>query len=164
MVATTTSEIQAEAKYPQDEGVLESLTMPPDLAPRQPLFDEPTFNAEVAWHEVMRKSETVESARSNYELAKADAADAKKALDTRQKELEDLIKELRWKEQRADRAKLEPKLVETADGVEGMGAVSTEDVDALGNPWPEDLGSREGDEDGVGASTDAGGDDETAAG
>lgn len=184
------------AQYPQDEGVLETLTTEPldsdlgaDLVaaqekinavanmvtdivtePLRRLFDEPTFDAEAAWHDVMRKSETVESARTAYELAKSDAADAKKTLDTRQKALEDLIKELRWKEQRADQAKREPKLTtvsdeEATDGVEGVGGVPTE-VDDLGNPWPEDLGSAtgEGDEGELGASADAGGDDEAAAG
>lgn len=155
-------------KYPQDEGILESLTAP--------LFDEPGFDAEAAWHDVVRKSETVESARTAYELAKEYAADSKKMLDTRQKELEDLIKELRWKERRADMAKREPKLVEATDGVEGMGGLSTDDAD---NPEPDDLGDEPGEWDAaadeelrlaageeregeLGASDDAGGDDQKA--
>lgn len=133
---------------------------------KAPLFDEATFDPERACHEIFRKTETVRSARSAYELAKEEASDKKKVLDARSKELEDLIKELQWKEQRALQAKREPKLVEASDGVEGVGELSTDPLEQSGDiDSPVDEGSEgEGSEDGVGPSTDADGHDEAAAG
>lgn len=154
---------------PAQAGVVASGPVSEPVTPviKAPLFDEATFDPEKAWHEVMRKSETVRSARQEYELAKEEASNRKKVLDARSKELENLIKELQWKEQRALQAKREPKLVEASDGVEGMGELPTgdplEQSGDIDNPVDESP-EGEGGEDGVGPSTDAHGHDEAAAG
>lgn len=128
----------------------------------QPILTPTVFDPESAWHQVDKLSERVSNARGRYEVARDNASGLKKTLEVLQKQLEALIQELRWKEQKAVREAEQPSLqvpavggVVTAgetNGVEGVGRLQAEGVVDDDELDDDEDGEGEGDEEGVGSA------------
>ena len=84
-------------------------------AEHRSLFSQTAFDVERAFDDIVRQAETTRLARYAYDLKREEATAAKKLWESRSKVLDELIRDLRHEQERAERAAQQPML-QVVDG------------------------------------------------